>query len=299
MSYIRRLTPCLVLAACGGPTAPPAPSTAGLPESVAVFEARTGATVSYPALLARLAGADFVLLGELHDNPTHHQVRGLLISASTARPPAVVFEQLAAAEASIPVPSPGTSIESWLDTNGFDRKAWKWPLHAPAVHAAIASGRSVWGSGVSREALRSVVKDGARSAPEPLWRLMEATPLDSAGQAAMDHELIVGHCNQLPESMIPGMRAAQEVRDAAMTRALLSAGADGPAWLIAGNGHVRSDVAVPRLLRGSAPSRSVLVVGLLESGPGSRLPDFEPGRYDLVIVTPPATREDPCARMGR
>jgi uncharacterized iron-regulated protein len=255
--------------------------------------------VSYPTLLARLAGADFILLGELHDNPTHHQVRGLLISTSTARPPAVVFEQLAATEASIPVPSSGVSIENWLDANGFDRKAWKWPLHAPVVNAAIASGRSVWGSGVSREALRSVVKDGARSAPEPLRRLLEATPLDSAAQAEMDHELIVGHCNQLPESMIPGMRAAQEVRDAAMTRALLSAGAEGPAWLIAGNGHVRSDVAVPRLLRGSAPGRSVLVVGLLEAGQGGRLLDLEPGRYDLVIVTPPATREDPCTTMGK
>ena len=299
MSYIPRLTLCLAVAACGGATVAPTPSPAGLPDSVLVFEARTGAPVSYPTLLARLAGADFILLGELHDNPTHHQVRGLLISTSTARPPAVVFEQLAATEASIPVPSSGVSIENWLDANGFDRKAWKWPLHAPVVNAAIASGRSVWGSGVSREALRSVVKDGARSAPEPLWRLLEATPLDSAAQAEMDHELIVGHCNQLPESMIPGMRAAQEVRDAAMTRALLSAGAEGPAWLIAGNGHVRSDVAVPRLLRGSAPGRSVLVVGLLEAGPGGRLPDLEPGRYDLVIVTPPATREDPCTTMGK
>ncbi len=298
MPTLRTLALCLAVAACGGTTGAPTPSPAGLPDSVSIFEARTGAPVSYPALLARLAGADFVLLGELHDNPTHHRVRGLLIDASTARPPAVVFEQLAAAEAAIPIPSPGVPIESWLDANGFDRKAWKWPLHAPAVNAAIASGRAVWGSGVSREALRSVVRDGARSAPEPLWRLLEATPLDSAGRDEMDHELIVGHCNQLPESMIPGMRAAQEIRDAAMTRAMLSAGVEGPAWLIAGNGHVRSDVAVPRLLRGSAPGRSVLVVGLLEYGSAGQLPDFEPGRYDLVIVTPRATREDPCATMG-
>jgi len=29
--------------------------------------------------------------------------------------------------------------------------------------------------------------------------------------------IVEGHCGQLPASMVPGMRAAQEVRDAAMT----------------------------------------------------------------------------------
>lgn len=297
---MRILAPYLMLTACGGAVVAPVPSTVGLPESVAVFETRTGAPVDYPALLASLSGADFVLLGELHDNAVHHQVRGLLIAAMAGQPPAVVFEQFAATDQPIPGPGPGGSMDDWLDASGFDRKAWKWPLHAPVVNAAITSGRSIWGSGVSREDLRSVVRGGARSGPEPLWRMMESVPLDSTARAAMDHELVVGHCHQLPEAMIPGMRAAQEVRDASMTRALLAAGADGgAAWLVAGNGHVRSDVAVPRLLRGIVPTRSVLVVGLLEANPDGTRPDLESGRYDLAIVTPPATRTDPCATMGK
>lgn len=299
MPTLKLVAACLALSACGGAVVAPAPAPAGLPPTVSVFDSRTGAPIEHSVLLARLAGADFVLLGELHDNAVHHQVRGLLIRAMS-RPPGVVFEQFAATDHALPAPPGGAATDEWLDANGFDRKAWKWPLHSPVVEAALASGRSIWGSGVSREALRAVVMEGARKGPEPLWRMMESVPLDSAAQAAMDHELVVGHCNQLPATMIPGMRAAQEIRDASMTRALLAASAEGgAAWLVAGNGHVRSDIAVPRLLRATTPERSVLVVGLLESTADGKQPDLQPERYDLAIVTPPATRADPCATMGR
>jgi hypothetical protein len=120
--------------------------------------------------------------------------------------------------------------------------------------------------------------------------------MDSSARAALDRELIAGHCGQLAESMVPGMRAAQTVRDAAMTHALTSASAAGPAWLIAGNGHVRRDFAVPRLLRVTAPNRSVLSIGFLERTQSGDAPD-EAARavYDLVVVTPRIARPDPCA----
>jgi uncharacterized iron-regulated protein len=83
-----------------------------------------------------------------------------------------------------------------------------------------------------------------------------------------------------------------------MTAALLAAGAGGPAWLIAGNGHVRTDMGVPRLLRTVAPKKSVLAVGFLERGADGALPDWtERQRYGIVVITPPAAREDPCAGL--
>jgi uncharacterized iron-regulated protein len=290
----------LLLAACGGPASTPVPAPLILPDSVTVLDAETGKPLGTSELLGRLAAADFVLLGELHDNAIHHQTRGALITASASRRPAIVFEQFAASSGPIAPPAAGESLESWLDAHGFDRTGWKWPLHAPVVAAALASGRAIWGSGVPREALRSVVRDGPSAAPEDLRRLMEQSPLDHAARAAIDSELVVGHCGQLPEAMIPGMRTAQEVRDASMTRALLLASVTGPAWLIAGNGHVRTDVAVPRLLRNAAPGRRILVVGLLEREAGGALPGQADRRgYDLIIVTPPAVRNDPCASLRR
>jgi uncharacterized iron-regulated protein len=268
-----------------------------LPDSVTILEPANGGTLSPGALLDRIGRSDFVLLGELHDNAVHHRVRGALIS-STGSKPAVVFEQFAASPMPIPLPAPGESREAWLDAHGFDRTGWRWPLHQPVVDAAIANARSIWGSGVSREDLRSVIRNGATAAPEELRRLMTAAPLNDAARAALDSDLVAGHCGQLPVTMIPGMRTAQEVRDAAMTQALLAASAGGPAWLIAGNGHVRSDIAVPRLLRAAAPGRRILVVGLLERNPDGTPPDrADQERYDLVIVTPRTERTDPCATL--
>jgi uncharacterized iron-regulated protein len=289
----------MLLAACGASTTSSGPSALVLPATVTIVDTRGGATLQAGELLHRMAGADFVLMGELHDNPVHHEVRASLIRAAAAKP-AVVFEQFQASPGPIALPDAGETREAWLDAHGFDRNGWRWPLHQPVVDAAIANGRAIWGSGVSREDLRSVVRGGESAAPAELQPIMAAAPLGDAARAAIDSDLVAGHCGQLPEQMIPGMRAAQVVRDASMTRALLSAAATGPAWLIAGNGHVRVDVAVPRLLAVAAPGKRMLVVGLLEREKDGTLPDrTEQGRYDVVIITPRTERGDPCASLRR
>jgi uncharacterized iron-regulated protein len=193
-------------------------------------------------------------------------------------------------------PAPDESTEVWLDRNGFDRKGWRWPFHQPVVEAARRHARSIWGSNLSREALRPVVRGGEAAAPAHLRAILARVPLDPVQRAALDAELVAGHCGRLPESMVVGMRAAQTVRDAAMAAAMLRAGDDGPVWLIAGNGHVRKDFAVPRLLRVLAPDSRVLSIGLLERLPDAGIPAPASLRmYDLVLVTPRQEREDPCA----
>ncbi|MGE0354650.1 MAG: ChaN family lipoprotein [Gemmatimonadales bacterium] len=296
-----RFLPIILAAACGGAaTTAVAPVSFTMPDSTSILDGATGAPVTTGELLRRVGGSDIVLLGEVHDNPVDHALRGSLITAFASKHPAIVFEQFTDRDQPIPSPAAGEAKEDWLDTYGFDRRSWKWPLHQPVVDAAIAHGRSLWGSNLSRQALRDVVMQGESAAPEPLRELSARAPLDSAGVAVMDAELVEGHCGQLPESMIPGMRSAQVIRDAAMTRAIMQARADGrgPVWLIAGNGHVRTDLGVPRLLRQAAPGASVLAVGLLErEADGSAPPAAERRRYDLVIVTPKTEREDPCKEL--
>lgn len=297
----RRLLACLAagLAACGGaPAAGPSPARFTLTDSTVIVEARTGAPVAPAELVRRARAADYVLLGEYHDNARQHELRGRLLRALGARHPAVVFEQFTRSDG--PIAAPGADTAAWLDANGFDRKGWRWPLHAPVVTAALAVAREVRGSGVTRDQLRSVVRGGSASAPAPLAALVARFPLDSAARKRIDDELLASHCGQLPDNMVPGMRAAQEVRDASMTDALLAAGQGGPAWLIAGNGHVRADIGVPRMLRPAAAGKSILVVGLLERDSTGAMPTAEERRvYDLVVVTPRAEREDPCANFGR
>ncbi len=289
----------LALAGCGGhPAASASPVAFALPDSTIVLDGTTGAPMTSTELLRRIGSADFVLLGEYHDNARDHQARGTLITTAGTRHPGIVFEQFARTSAPIPLPAAGDSLEGWLDQHGFDRKGWRWPMHRPVIEAAIANRSAIWGSGLARDTLRIVVRGGRDAAPAALLQLMNRVPLDSVAQRAIDHELFEDHCGKLPANMMPGMRAAQEVRDASMTAALLAAGASGPAWLIAGNGHVRSDMGVPRLLRTVAPAKSVLAVGFLERDSLGALPEAaERQRYGIVLITPPAPREDPCASL--
>jgi uncharacterized iron-regulated protein len=99
------------------------------------------------------------------------------------------------------------------------------------------------------------------------------------------------------------MVLAQRARDATLAEALLDPGPDG-AVLIAGDGHVRRDFAVPAYLRAARPGESIVSVGLLEveagkPDPEAYLADSAGGelQYDFVRFTPRSDRPDPCEKF--
>jgi uncharacterized iron-regulated protein len=98
----------------------------------------------------------------------------------------------------------------------------------------------------------------------------------------------VGHCGKLPGDMLQPMASAQVARDLWMARIVADHAADGVV-LIAGNGHVRRDIAVPYWLHrdGHAATWSI---GFVEDGEDALA-------YDAIRVIPPATREDKCATL--
>ena len=68
---------------------------AGHPPESRIYEVASGRFVDQATLVDDLASADFVLLGERHDNPDHHRLQALLIQALESkwdRPRAVAFE---------------------------------------------------------------------------------------------------------------------------------------------------------------------------------------------------------------
>ena len=102
---------------------------------------------------------------------------------------------------------------------------------------------------------------------------------------------MASHCNALPAEMLPGMVAAQRLRDAAFARTIVAAHEThgGPVVMITGTGHVDRSQGVPAALVQAAPSLRVAAVGAFE-GPISNAPGF-----DYWITADPTPREDPCA----
>lgn len=251
--------------------------------------------------LDALRRADLVLLGEHHDNGLHHRLRGELIARLTPGG-TVVAEHLERGRRLLP-PASTTATTSTADlltalqAAGFEPRGWLWPLHEGLFAPLVAAGAAVQGGNLPRDLARRIAREGESAWPADLAALLRAAPLTAAAQDRLDAELRDSHCGQLPPNRLPGMRAAQRARDAAMAQALLQAldAAPGrPVWLVAGNAHVRRDFGVAQLLAALRPQARVLSVALLDGDErGADLPS--PELYTHAWITAaPAQRESPC-----
>jgi uncharacterized iron-regulated protein len=260
-----------------------------------------GLALAVVALLAACAGtqagapdralreARFVLLGEVHDNAEQHRQRAALLRQLLAdgRATRVVFEQIDRGHDEAIAAAP-RQVEAVIDAARFDRCAWGWPLHQPLFEAALDGGARIAGGNLSREAARAVMRDGLPAVPAELRPLLGQPAWSAEQQAAMEALIDHGHCRMLPADRWPAMVLAQRARDAAMAQAMLQAPPAERVVLIAGNGHVRSDLGVPWLLReAGVPARDIVAVVYLE--------DDDPAPpADRVVRTVRVERADPC-----
>ena len=270
------------------------------------------------SLVQRLSRADVLLLGEIHDNvEQHHRRLDWLRQLARDRRLILVMEQLDAdaqprlavaqgAMTSIPDSDDDLdrSARSLADAGGFNFKGWDWRLYGPVIRWALRDGIEVRGANLSPAQAMSIARGQAH-------RLADQRPPDwaEADETAMAALIREGHCGLLPERMIAPMVRAQRARDARMAEALLEAmrsAIDGPRGLsesvktrrpmvvfLAGNGHVRSDLGVPRHLSGRLGENRLLSLGLLETK------DRDDAVFDEVVRTKAQIRDDPCESLRK
>jgi hypothetical protein len=104
----------------------------------------------------------------------------------------------------------------------------------------------------------------------------------------------------MPAAALAPMARAQRARDAAMARALVEATRIHrmPVVLLAGNGHVRRDLGVPRFLGVAGHPGRTLAVGFVEDAAGRGEPGPDPqGLYDWRVALPAIARPDPCESL--
>lgn len=255
-----------------------------------------------PVLLALLAaplwpiaaGAqDVVVIGEVHDNPHHHQTQAELVAE--IKPRALVFEMLTAEQAARLGPGPlgarAADADGLAALLGWEGSGWPdFSLYAPIFAAAPQA--HVHGAGLPRERAREMMGEDPRTAFGPdadAYGLTE--PLPPAEEEAREALQFEAHCEALPRDLLPGMVWLQRLRDAYLARETLRALAeDGPpVVVITGNGHARRDWGMPAVLARAMPGLQVRVIG---QGEGGRPPE---GVFDELRDAPPVERPDPCA----
>jgi uncharacterized iron-regulated protein len=248
---------------------------------------------------ARLAGSAIVLLGEVHDNAAQHRLRLDLLRRAFAAGwrPAIAMEQF--------------DVERQADIDRARRErprdaqhlidqattpaarageGWNWALYRPYVALALEYDVPLLAANLSNAQTRRIVRGGLAAGfdAERLTALGLHRAIAADWQQAQEREIDRGHCGALPPTLWPRMAQAQLARDAVMAD-LLRTHAQRGVVLLAGNGHVRRDLGVPRWLGGEG-SR-VFTLGLLE------LDDTHtpPGAFDATLRTEVAERPDPCA----
>ncbi len=257
-----------------------------------------GQRLTASALLQTLSDADVVLLGEIHDNPRHHVLRGQLLSDASMSKRRLIAEQLDAGQPAGDNPDLLASLEH----AGFDADGWQWPLHEPVFSSARKAGLAVYGGNITAAQTREIFNSKGRQSPEGLNALLQKAVLDENALKQLRQEIDEGHCGAMPASMFDGMLAVQRARDASMANESLR---HLPAVLIAGNGHVWKHLGVPQILRANRPDlRSVSVLFLEHAAFADDAERIEwlqsfKGIADFVWVTPALDRPDPCLRFKK
>lgn len=279
-----------------------APALPGL-----IWDTRTGATLTMAGLERRLQHARYVLLGEVHDNGSHHRIRRDLIAAMIrdGRRPAIAMEQFdrehqAGIDDVLAAARP--DAEQVRSAGRFNAKGWNWPDYAPIVRLAVEQRLPLVAANLSRaEAFRIATAGTAAvfgAAESSALKLNQ--PLPAQARQKLERALDDGHCGKAPAAMVPGMVAAQRARDAVMASTLEPHAARG-AVLIAGNGHVRRDFGVAQYLHTTAGADEIIAVGLIEVGEKPAAPtayyDHRDPEYDYILFTARQAREDPCTGL--
>ncbi|MBS8227006.1 hypothetical protein DYI42_12255 [Vannielia litorea] len=237
------------------------------------------------------AGADVVVLGEIHDNPGHHQRQAELIVQ--IGPAAVVFEML--------TPEQAGTINSMgqADPEAIDWAESGWPdfaLYAPVF--AATEGLQHYGAMLPRPLVRRAFAEPPEQLFAAIWQGDGPPPdfgladhLPEVEQAEREAGQMASHCDALPPEILPGFVAAQRLRDAALAGEALRALAEtgGPVVVIAGNGHAREDWGVPALLARLPDAPQVASLGQFE---GEAAEADAP--FDATALSPPTPRDDPC-----
>lgn len=176
---------------------------------------------------------------------------------------------------------PGVSAEHIVQALGAS--GWDWRLYTPVIALALQYELPLVAVNLSRAEARRVMQHGlAASGFDDV-----VPPAVASEQAAI---IEASHCGMLDAATARSMALAQIARDQFMARQIVRWRERGVV-LLAGNGHVRRDISVPRWL---PDGLGVRVLAWVEEGGGDAAQAF-----DEATPVPAAPRGDPCAALRR
>jgi uncharacterized iron-regulated protein len=257
-----------------------------------IYRVADGTRVDEAALIADASRAEFVLIGERHDNPEHHRLMASLVAALEAQgqsPRAVAFEMIPAWRQLeiVEYLAAGGDPAGLGEVLAWSATGWpEWSSYQPIAAAALANDAQIVGADLGIAEKQAAFVQGShafRSTFVQRTGLGEDWPPPM--MVSLQDELRAAVCDRVPGRIVIGMMRVQRARDAMMADRLAATSGKGGGVLIAGNGHVRKDRGVPWYLARLRPGARSVSIALLEVQDDMlKAPTGLP--YDYVWLTP-------------
>lgn len=277
-----------------------------------IYSIRDRDFISPEKLIADLAEAKFVLIGEKHDNPDHHRLQAWILERSAQPGDAVVFEMVPEALRNdlSAAWQDGVTVDALSDVLKWEERGWyDWAMYAPVFEAARKTGAVPVPGDADRDMQRAARTEsfddlvGYRRAID----MALSQPMPNRFLTELQKAIVDGHCGMIERKDTDPFIKVQRLRDGFMADGLAKAAEAGSrGFLIAGNGHIRRDYAVPwylRLRRFSAEevvSLSIFEVNDEDTSPRHYFDISGMGapNLDYVWFTPRLDDSDPCEKFA-
>ncbi|WP_298408894.1 ChaN family lipoprotein [Janthinobacterium sp.] len=283
----------LVLSACSSvaPATGTAATTTAAPATAQdvrqlgeIVDLRSGQRLRADQLLAQLAAAPRVIVGEQHDQLSHHQIeQWLLQQLQGQRPQGSVLLEMLNPDQQAKV----DKVKPWLQTDPVVRPehvaellawqpGWKWAQYGDLVMTVMRAPYPVWSANLDRSEIKQLFID------QPAVQGKHSNLANDGKVHDKLKDIIrVMHDNQIDAPRLAAMLSVQQQRDRRMAERLLAAPA--PAVLIAGAYHAHKDLGVPLHVQDLTGGPAPLVLVLAQQGATVLAP-----QADFVWFTPVA-----------
>jgi uncharacterized iron-regulated protein len=217
-------------------------------------------------LLVAIMQADYILLGENHDNISHHMNQTWLIDnlSTLDREVSVSFEMIDNQQGDLITKMDITSSTALIDALNKFKSSWNYETYySNLFDSVIQAGFKIYPANVDRQTLTHSVMQSNQNLSPRLRHILSQTPLPHEQKTVLQEQISKSHCGMLDAEMVDRMVEMQRIRDAAMAESLLNSEADLKV-LIAGANHVRKDHGVPLYLIQENKKASIISVSPIE-----------------------------------
>lgn len=260
-----------------------------------LYQLSTAQQVSASVVLTKLPAGSWLLLGEQHDHPDHHQLQLWVLQqlAAEQRLGAVAMEMLNTEQQAALDVQLTQGVQSTPAALNWPERGWPFANYQAQVRFALD------------HASRVVAADFSDSEKTSLRQNTGSVTEYSVEHTGYLAELIVkNHCGMFTAERAKPAARMQIARDQQMAKQMLAnTQTDKVNVLIAGAQHARKDLGVPLWL-GEQPVLSILMVSVADStDPKDYLPkalkaeSATSGIADLIWFVPAIPAVDYCAQL--